>query len=122
MWLTSASALLTDRASAHLGTVLLHDLEPLVQQLLILHPGQLQCQCSNRMYGCIRHIGFSVFVNLHHPKLLETHHSLPTSTVFSAVCASFVLDTRCKSQAYAKAYADWQISDNSWASYCRTQV
>lgn len=97
MWLTSASALLADEESAHLGTVLLHDLEPLVQQLLILHPGQLRCQGSNCMDGCIRHIGFSVFVNLHHPKLLETHHSLPSSTVFCDMCASFVLDTRCKS-------------------------
>lgn len=51
-------------AAADLGSSLLHDLEPLVEQLLILDPGQLSCQRTQSGHSGICHICLPVLVNL----------------------------------------------------------
>ena len=61
-------------ATADLGSSLLHDLEPLVEQLLILDPGQLSCQRTQSGHSSICHICLPVLVNLQssHPPTTQT--------------------------------------------------
>ena len=61
-------------ATSDLGSSLLHDLEPLVEQLLILDPGQLTRQCTQSGHSSICHICLPVLVNLQssHPITIKT--------------------------------------------------
>ncbi len=61
-------------ATADLSSSLLHDLEPLVEQLLILNPGQLTRQCTQSGHSSICHICLPVLVDLQssHPITIKT--------------------------------------------------